>query len=452
MSTIFKFGKGKSMVKITEVSAGSRAKRAGILENDILVSINGREINDVLDYRFYLADRKLDICVKRGDEELHFNITKQEYDDIGLDFETPLMDKKHSCENKCIFCFIDQLPKGLRKSLYFKDDDSRLSFLHGNYITLTNLDDKDIDRIIEMHISPVNVSVHTTNPELRVKMMKNKRSGEVLGYLKRFADAGINICAQIVLCKGVNDGEELARSMRDLTEYYPALQSVSIVPAGKTKFRENLYHLESFSKEDCREVIAQVEKFADECFEKYGSRLFFCADEFYIKGEISLHGDEYYEGYAQIENGVGMLTSLLTEFGFEMDNIEDYLGEIKLPRRVSVATGMASKNQITAMCEKLSDAIEGLKIDVYPIVNNFFGEEITVSGLLTGTDIYEQLKDKELYDELILPANVLRAEGDLFLCGMSLEELSEKLNVKIRLSGNDGAGFVCAMLGIEQEG
>ena len=437
------------MVKIVSVDANSKAKRVGINENDVLLSINGREINDVLDYRFHLANKNIDICILRDGEELHFNIVKAEYDDIGLDFETPLMDKKHSCENKCIFCFIDQLPKGLRKTLYFKDDDSRLSFLHGNYITLTNLDDKDIDRIIEMHISPVNVSVHTTNPELRVKMMKNKRSGEVLSYLKRFADAGIHICGQIVLCKNVNDGDELMRSMRDLTEYFPALQSVSIVPAGKTKFRDNLYHLESFTKDDCREVIAQVEAFADECLEKYGSRLFFCADEFYIKGEISLHDDEYYEGYAQIENGVGMLTSLLTEFGIETDYIDEYLEKYKSPRRISVATGMAAKDQIIDMCDRLCKIIDGLEINVYPIVNDFFGHEITVSGLLTGKDIFEQLKDKELLDELILPPNVLRSEGDLFLCGMSLDELSEKLNVKIRLSGNDGAGFISAMLGIE---
>ena len=437
------------MVKIVSVDANSRAKKAGINENDVLVSINGREINDVLDYRFHLANKNVDICVMRDGEELHFNIVKAEYDDIGLDFETPLMDKKHSCENKCIFCFIDQLPKGLRKTLYFKDDDSRLSFLHGNYITLTNLDDKDIDRIIEMHISPVNVSVHTTNPELRVKMMKNKRSGEVLSYLKRFADAGIHICGQIVLCKNINDGDELMRSMRDLTEYFPALQSVSIVPAGKTKFRDNLYKLESFTKEDCRAVISQVEAFADECFEKYGSRLFFCADEFYIKGEIPLHDDEYYEGYAQIENGVGMLTSLLTEFGIETKYIDEYLERYQAPRRISVVTGMAAKDQIIDMCDRLCKIIDGLEIKVYPIVNDFFGHEITVSGLLTGKDIFEQLKDKELLDELILPPNVLRSEGDLFLCGMSLDELSEKLNVKIRLSGSDGAGFVSSMLGIE---
>ncbi len=437
------------MVKITCVDRNSRAAMAGIKENDLLISINDREINDVLDYRFHLANKHLDICVERNGETVHFNIVKQEYDDIGLDFETPLMDKKHSCENKCIFCFIDQLPKGLRKSLYFKDDDSRLSFLHGNYITLTNLDDKDIDRIIEMHISPVNVSVHTTNPELRVKMMKNKRSGEVLKYLKRFADAGIHICAQIVLCKGINDGAELQRSMEDLVSYFPALQSVSVVPAGKTRFRDNLYQLESFSKQDCINVISQVEAFADKCLESTGSRLFFCADEFYIKAELPLHDEDYYEGYAQIENGVGMLTSLLTEFGVEEEYIDEYLVDFKKPRKISVVTGMAAKDQITDMCKRLSASIDGLEIAVHPIVNDFFGHEITVSGLLTGADIYNQLKDTELFDELILPPNVLRSEGDLFLCGMSITELSEKLKVKIRLSSNDGAGFIRAMLGIE---
>lgn len=437
------------MVKITCVDKNSRAQKVGILENDVLVSINNREINDVLDYRFHLANKVLDICILRDGEKLHFNISKSEYDDIGLDFETPLMDKKHSCENKCIFCFIDQLPKGLRNTLYFKDDDSRLSFLHGNYITLTNLEEKDIDRIIEMHISPVNVSVHTTNPELRVKMMKNKRSGEVLSYLKKLADAGIHICGQIVLCKNINDKAELDRSMNDLCQYVPALQSVSIVPAGKTKFRDNLFPLESFTAEGCREVITQVETFSEQCLEKYGTRLFFCADEFYIKGGLPLHDDDYYEGYPQIENGVGMLTSLLTEFGIEEKYLDEYLENYKAPRRVSVVTGVASSALINDMCSRLSLAVEGLDITVHTIVNNFFGHEITVSGLLTGADIYDQLKDRQLYDELILPPNVLRSEGDLFLCGMSLEELSEKLNVKIRISSNDGAGFVSAMLGID---
>jgi putative radical SAM enzyme (TIGR03279 family) len=279
-------------------------------------------------------------------------------------------------------------------------------------------------------------------------MMKNKRSGEVLSYLKKLADAGIHICGQIVLCKGINDGDELQRSMNDLVSYVPALQSVSIVPAGKTKFRDNLFRLESFTPDDCRNVIAQVEKFSDECLEKYGTRLFFCADEFYIKAQIPLHDDDYYEGYAQIENGVGMLTSLSTEFGIEEKYIDEYLEKYKGPRKISVVTGVASSKLINDMCGRLTQCVEGLEIDVHTIINNFFGHEITVSGLLTGADIYDQLKDKELFDELILPPNVLRAEGDLFLCGMSLDELSEKLGVKIRLSSNDGAGFISAMLGI----
>ena len=436
------------MVKITDVLARSRAERVGIRPGDVLISLNSKEINDVLDYRFYLAEKELYVRVLRNEKELEFVIHKQEYDDIGLDFETPLMDKKHSCENKCIFCFIDQLPGGLRESLYFKDDDSRLSFLHGNYITLTNLKEKDIDRIISMHISPVNVSVHSTNPELRVKMMKNKRAGEVLSYLRKLADANIAICAQIVLCKGVNDKEELDRSMRDLTEYFPALQSVSVVPAGKTKFREKLYPLESFTKSDCRAVIEQVEAFADKCLEKYGSRLFFCADELYIKAELPLHDEEYYEGYPQIENGVGMLTSLMTEFELENENISELLACATTPRRISVATGLAAYEKIDQMCKSLCKEVSGLDIAVYPITNHFFGEEITVSGLLTGADLYDQLKSVDLRDELILPPNVLRAEGDLFLCGMGLDELSEKLSVKISLAGEDGHGFICALLGI----
>ena len=247
------------LVKITEVFPKSRAARAGILAGDVLVSINQKEINDVLDYRFYLANEDITLEVIRGDESLSFTIKKQEYDDIGLDFETPLMDKKHSCENKCVFCFIDQLPKGMRKTLYFKDDDSRLSFLHGNYVTLTNMSDRDIQRIIDMRISPVNISVHTTNPELRVKMMRNKRAGEVLGYMKRLADAGISLCCQIVLCKGLNDGEELDRSLHDLMELYPARQSVAVVPAGLTDFRDKLYPLESFTAEECEKTIKQIE-------------------------------------------------------------------------------------------------------------------------------------------------------------------------------------------------
>ena len=436
------------MVKITEVLPKSRAEKAGLVSGDILVSINGNEINDVLDYRFYLADRQIDLAVVRDGRAMKFSIRKQEYDDIGLDFETPLMDKKHSCKNKCVFCFIDQLPKGMRSTLYFKDDDSRLSFLHGNYITLTNLNESDIDRIIKMHISPVNISVHTTNPELRVKMMKNPRAGDVLSYIKKLADAGITICAQIVLCKGLNDGEELLRSMRDLSELYPSLDSVSVVPAGLTKFRDGLYPLDAFTPEECAAVIGQVTDFGNGCVEKFGSRLFFAADEFYIKAGLPLPDDEFYEGYSQIQNGVGMITDMRTGFEFELEDADAYRADFSAPREVSVATGMAAYGHIKGLCDRLVERFEGLKITVYPIKNNFFGETITVAGLLTGKDISEALEGKSLGDELLFPAVCLRAEGDVFLDDMTPKELSERIGVPCRAVENEGGDLIRACLGI----
>lgn len=440
------------MVKITSVLDGSRAKKAGIAADDTLISINGNEINDVLDYRFYLADTSVFLALKRGENTFSVKIMKGEYDDIGLDFETPLMDKKHSCLNRCIFCFIDQLPKGMRETLYFKDDDSRLSFLHGNYITMTNLSDKDIDRIIKMHISPVNVSVHTTNPELRVKMMKNKNAGRVLSYLNRFKEAGIKICAQIVLCKNINDKEELDRSMNDLQQLFPALSSCSIVPAGLTKFRDGLYELEAFTPQECVEVIKQVTAFGDECVKKYGTRLFYCADELYIKGGVPLPDEDYYEDYAQIENGVGMLRSLEAEFSSELDFYLDMLDKKTLdaPRKVSVATGVAAYEHLKSLALLTESKVEGLTVNVYKITNRFFGESITVSGLLTGVDLAAQLKGCDLGDELLLSSNTLRAEGDLFLCGMSPDTLSEKLGgAKITFCKNDGAELLAAFLGQE---
>ena len=437
------------MVKITKVDKGSRADSVGIVAGDSLISINGREICDVLDYRFFLAEKSVTLKIGRETEEFEVTIKKQQYDDIGLDFETPLMDKKHSCENKCVFCFIDQLPKGMRKTLYFKDDDSRLSFLHGNYITLTNLHDKDIDRIIEMHISPVNISVHTTNPELRVKMMHNKRAGEVLSYMRRLADAGISLCGQIVLCKGLNDGEELDRSMRDLSELFPAMQSVSIVPAGLTRFREKLYPLEGFTKEDSAAVIDQVDRFAKEFEEKNRSRMFFCSDEFYLKAELPLPSEDYYEGYPQIENGVGMITSLMTEFKDELDYLDEYLENYSSPRHISIATGVAAYDTIKSMAVELEARVEGLQVDVHRIINNFFGETITVSGLLTGKDISEQLQGKDLGDLLLFPSNALRADGDLFLDDTSPDELSKRLGVPVSPSRESGEGFICDVLGVE---
>ncbi len=433
------------MVIISSVDRNSYAERAGIRGGDLLISINGNEIFDVLDYRFYLTERIIKLLLRRDGKDIEAEIKKGEYDDIGLEFDTPLMDKKRRCSNGCIFCFIDQNPKGMRDTIYFKDDDSRLSFLHGNYITMTNLSERDVERIIKMHISPVRVSVHTTNPSLRCIMMKNRHAGECLSYLRRFADAGLEICAQIVLCRGINDGEELSRSMRDLCGYIPALSSVSVVPVGITRHRDGLYPLEEFTPSDCEQIIDQIEKFGNECAKKYGSRIFFASDEFYIKAGCPLPDADHYEGYPQIENGVGMLRSFEDEFQDELEFIEP--DAIPAGRRVSVATGAAAYGMI----KKLTDLLlpYGVSVNVYKIKNDFYGESVTVSGLLTGGDIASQLEGKDLGDELFIPANALRANEDIFLDDMTLTELSERLNVKITPNGEDGCEFLRSILGID---
>jgi putative radical SAM enzyme (TIGR03279 family) len=439
------------MVKITGVYPGSRADKRGIMAGDILTHIDENEINDVLDYRFYLAEREITLRLLRGDDEYTVKIKKGEYDDIGLDFETPLMDKKHSCKNGCIFCFIDQNPEGLRESLYFKDDDSRLSFIHGNYITLTNMTDKDVARIVKMRFSPINISVHTTNPELRVKMMKNKRSGEVLRYLDDFKNAGLNMCGQIVLCKGINDGDELRRSLRDLSEYYPEMTSVAVVPAGLTKHREKLYPLTDFTPEEASNIIDLINEFGDENLKNHGSRIVFAADEFYLKSGRDIPSAEYYEDYPQIENGVGMLRSFMDEFGLAAEDIREANEALKSRgeiREVSVATGVASYEMILGMAEKIMQNCPNIKINVYKIVNYFYGESITVAGLLTGKDIYEQLKAVPLGQELFVPATALRVGEDDFLCGMTLSELREKLGVKITPVSSDGYEFFELLCGV----
>ena len=437
------------MVRICGVDPDSCAASAGIQPGDELLRVNGNEIADVLDYRFYLADERVTIELTRGGAPYSVTIHKSTYDDIGLDFETPLMDQKHSCANKCIFCFIDQLPKGLRSSLYFKDDDSRLSFLHGNYITLTNLHDRDIDRIIKMHISPVNVSVHTTNPELRCAMMKNKRAGEVLSYLRRLADAGIRLCGQIVLCRGINDGEELTRTMHDLAALYPAMGSVSVVPAGLTRYREGLYPLSPFTPEECRAVIAQVTDFGDKCRAALGARIFCCADEFYLKAGLPMPEEEYYGDYEQIENGVGMIRSLVSEFDAELPFLDEYVPDRAAFRRhISLATGKAAGDTMKLLAGKLTALLPGLRIDVHVIENRFFGSEITVAGLLTGKDVAEQLAGQNLGEELLIPATMLRAEGDLFLCGMTPGELSRILGVKVTPTKGEGTALLAAFLGV----
>lgn len=435
------------MVKIKDTETASRAARSGIMPEDVLISINGNEINDVLDYRFYLTEQRVELLLSRGGSEYSVVMEKGQYDDIGLVFESALMDEKQSCKNKCIFCFIDQNPKGMRDTVYFKDDDSRLSFIHGNYITMTNMTDKDVDRIIKMRFSPLNLSIHTTNPDLRVKMMKNKHSGDVLRYLKRFKDAGLRMCAQIVLCKGVNDGEELMRSMRELSEYFPSLTSVSVVPAGLTKHRDGLYPLADFTGDEARAVIEAVESFAKAHKEKFGSRLFFLADEFYLKAGLPIPTGEYYEEYQQIENGVGMLRSFCDEFSFAVEDIDALSEELVGTRRVATVTGYASYSTVLRMAEEIMAKTDKVKIDVYPIKNEFFGESITVTGLLTGRDIVNQLKGRLDCDELLIPETTLRYPEEDFLCGMTLEELSRQLGVKTRISENDGFAFLDAVFG-----
>ncbi len=432
------------MVLITGVEKASIADKAGVRGGDYLIKINGCEINDVLDYRFYITENKITLTIHRGEELFDIDIKKPQYEDIGLEFESFLMDKQHSCRNKCIFCFIDQLPRGMRDTMYFKDDDSRMSFLKGSYITLTNLSDKDIDRICKMRISPINISVHTTNPELRCSMMGNRFAGKSLEALKRFSDAGITMNTQIVLCKGVNDGEELARSMRELEAFYPQVQSVSVVPSGLTKFREGLYPLEPFSPEECKAVIEQVDSFAEECRSKHDCSIFYLGDEFYIKAGLPLPEADRYDGYPQIENGVGLVTSMKDEFYDELDFLDTY--DTAKKRRLSIATGEAAYEFISSIAHELENRLSDTKINVYKIENKFFGENITVAGLIVGQDLREQLKDKDLGTKLFIPSVMLRYENDLFLDDVSIDSLSQELGVEIETVNNSGFEFVEALL------
>ncbi|MBR6545610.1 MAG: DUF512 domain-containing protein [Clostridia bacterium] len=429
------------MVEITEVLEHSPAARAGIEVGDLLLSIGGREIRDVLDYRFYLAEEEITLSLERGGEPYWVTIKKELYDDIGLGFAKALMDDKQHCKNHCIFCFIDQNPKGLRESLYFKDDDSRLSFLHGNYVTLTNMTERDVERIIEMRFSPINVSVHTMNPTLRVEMMKNKNAGRVLEYLPRLAEAGITLHCQIVLCRGVNDGRELDFTMRALAALAPAIDSVSVVPAGMTAYREGLYPLTPYTRREARAIIYQVERFARACRRRLGARIFFAADELYLKAGRRLPKEAYYEGYPQIENGVGMLRSLIEETKCALSELPR-----TVRRRVTVATGVAAAPTIRRLCREAMRATRGLTVTVAEIQNDFFGHSITVAGLLTGQDLLNQLKDRELGDALLIPAATLRSGEDVFLCGMTLAELSESLGVRVIPIASDGAALAKALV------
>ena len=436
-------------IVITEVSPSSPAARYGIRPGDRLVSLNGHRISDVLDYRFYMMEKLLKVALLDGQgQPRELSIRKKEYEDLGLGFETYLMDRQHSCKNKCIFCFVDQTPPGMRESLYFKDDDSRLSFFFGNYITLTNLTDQDIERIIRMHISPINISVHTTNPELRVKMMKNPRAGTSLRYIRQLAEAGIKVNAQLVLCPGINDGEELRRSLRELGELYPGVESIACVPVGLTDYREGLYPLRPYTREAARQVIDIIHEFADhfEWFHGKGNRLAYPADEFFLKAELPVPSEGYYGEFSQLDNGVGMLALMDSEFSSALSLAEPE--DLPAPRRCSVATGVAAGPLIERLVGQAVEKFPGLDCSVHVIVNDYFGHNITVAGLVTGTDLARQLAEKELGEELLLPASMLRHEKDKFLDDMTLEELSGRLQIPIRLVENDGFQLLDALLGL----
>lgn len=427
---------------------GSVAYRSGLRQGDTLLKINENEIADVLDYRFYQSDHVLKVeYINSSGKIKRVNIKKGEYEELGLSFETYLMDKKHSCLNKCIFCFIDQLPKGLRESLYFKDDDSRLSFLFGNYITLTNITEHEIERIINMHISPINVSVHTTNPELRVKMMNNKNAGKVLNVLERFNNAGIKINCQLVLCPGYNDGAELERTLRDLTAFNNA-ECIAAVPVGLTRYRDGLADIKPFEKDTAENVLDIIDKYGDACLKKYGQRRVYGADEFYLISEREIPNSEFYGDFLQLENGVGLWALLRDEAKAALEEM-DYTLEDK--RKVTIATGEAAMPLISKISQMCNNKYENLDCNVYAIKNDFFGGKISVAGLVTATDIEKQLKDKQLGEELLIPSVMLRNEGDMFLDSITVNDLSERLNVKITPVNNDGYELVNAILGVKED-
>jgi len=428
--------KHKHLIK--SVMPGSIAQELEIEAGDKLISINDCEIEDVFDYHFYVNDDYLTLLIEKANgEEWELEIEKDYEEDLGIEFEQGLMDEYRSCRNKCMFCFIDQMPKGMRDTLYFKDDDSRLSFLQGNYVTLTNMSEKDVRRIVNYHLEPINISFQTTNPELRCKMLHNRFAGEALKKVDILYEGGIQMNGQIVLCKGENDGEELERTIRDLTKYVPLLQSVSVVPVGLTKYRDGLYPLEPFTKEDAKAVLEVIHKWQDKLYEEHGLHVMHASDEWYILAGEELPEEERYDGYLQLENGVGMLRLLENEFEEAYAGLE---GDGKV-REVSMATGYLPYPYVKKLAERLGEKFVNTKIHVYPIRNDFFGELITVSGLITGQDLKAQLKDKPLGERLLLPCNMFRSQEEVFLDDVTLFELSEALQVKIDIVKSSGQDF-----------
>ena len=431
------------MVKINSVAESSPASKCGICEGDLLVAINGHTVKDVLDYMYYAAETEITLDIVRHGEELTFHILKDEYDDLGLEFETFLMDSKQRCSNNCVFCFIDQMPPGMRETLYFKDDDARLSFLQGNYVTLTNLKQEDIDRIIKMKLN-INVSVHTTNPELRVKMMKNRFAGEKLKFIRQLAENGIKLNCQVVCCPGLNDGDELRRTLSDLGKLMPNITSMAVVPVGVTRFRDGLYPLTTFDKKTAGDTIDIIAEYQNEFLRRYGTRTVYPSDEFFLIAERDIPTTEFYEDYSQYENGVGMLRSLMDEFDNAI-KIAEWDGK---ERHVTIATGYSPYPIICQLAKKAEKAFPHLKCDVVRIRNDFFGETITVTGLITAQDLIAQLKGKNLGDQLLISSAMLRRDSDIFLDDMTISDVENELGVNLRSSDSDGYELLDAIMGI----
>ncbi len=434
----------KQYHKVSCVTEGSIADELGMEPGDLLLSVNGQEVGDVFDYHYLINEEYLTVLIQKPDgEQWELEIEKEFEDDLGLEFENGLMDEYRSCRNKCIFCFIDQMPKGMRETLYFKDDDSRLSFLQGNYVTLTNLSEKDLERIVRYRMEPINISFQTMNPELRCKMLNNRFAGEALSKVETLYEHGIEMNGQIVLCKGINDGEELRYSIEKLEAYLPVLKSVSVVPVGLTKFREGLYPLEPFTKKDAEEVLDLIEEYQKRFYEKYGIHGIHAGDEWYLLAERELPEAERYDGYLQIENGVGMLRSFIDEVEEELESRKR---EESICHEISMATGLLAAPTIEKMAGRVQSLYPNVKIHIYPIVNTFFGEQITVAGLLTYQDLKEQLSGKKMGSRLLLPCNLLRSGEDVFLDDYHVSDLESALQTPVNIVKSSGRAFVEALL------
>ena len=436
---------------VHNVLPGSIAEEAGIEPGDSIMSINGERVNDVFDYRFSATAESLLVEINKASGEIwEVEVEKDEYEDLGIEFINPMMDEAKKCSNKCIFCFIDQLPKGLRETLYFKDDDTRLSFLTGNYVTLTNMTDADVDRIIKYKMSPINVSVHTTNPGLRVFMLNNRCAGDALRMVERLANAGIAVNCQIVLCRGINDGNELNRTISDLVHLYPGIKSISIVPVGITKYREGLFDLKPYDRASANVVVSQVTGWQEVFVEKYAARIVYIADELYITAGLTIPDYETYEDFPQIENGVGLIALLKHDF-FECLNEMDHVIIQGCLRNVSIATGVSAYSYIRELACLLEKKYCGLKVNVYEIENRFFGENVTVTGLLTGIDLASQLEGKDLGDVLLISRSMMKADEDLFLDDYTVGMLESRLGIRIGVVGNSGRDFIEKILGISDD-